>query len=107
MSITVRVSCCRSFACCHKAFDNTGLHKHCHTQSHAQDLFYITVLAALMGYTHPVPTLARARPPRRVLSLPLLTSTVMQIGVVVLFQVCKEEPFSLARPGTAACKWLP
>lgn len=52
-----------------------------------QDLFYITILAALMGYTAPVPALARARPPPRVLSLPLLTSTVMQIAVVVAFQV--------------------
>jgi cation-transporting ATPase 13A2 len=56
-------------------------------KSHPQDLFYITILAALMGYTHPVPTLARSRPPPRVLSLQLLTSTVLQIGVVVAFQV--------------------
>jgi hypothetical protein len=52
-----------------------------------QDLFYITILAALMGWTHPVPTLARSRPPPRVLSLQLLTSTVLQIAVVVVFQV--------------------
>jgi len=55
--------------------------------AHPQDLFYITILAALMGYTHPVPTLARTRPPPRVLSLPLLTSTVLQIAVVVAFQL--------------------
>ena len=52
-----------------------------------QDLFYITILAALMGYTDPVPTLARSRPPPRVLSLPLIMSLVLQIAAVVFFQV--------------------
>lgn len=53
-----------------------------------QDLFYITILAALMGYTEPRKTLARAKPVGRVLSLPLILSLCLQIAVVIVFQVC-------------------
>lgn len=52
-----------------------------------QDLFYITILAALMGYTKPRETLARAKPVGRVLSLPLILSLCLQIAVVIVFQV--------------------
>lgn len=52
-----------------------------------QDLFYITILAALMGYTEPRKTLARDKPVGRVLSLPLILSLLLQIAVVVVFQV--------------------
>lgn len=53
----------------------------------AQDLFFITILAALMGYTQPRQELAPSKPVGRVLSLPLLLSTVMQLMVVIAFQV--------------------
>eukprot|EP00775_Hariotina_reticulata_P010483 gene10483-10642_t len=52
-----------------------------------QDLFYITILAALMGYTRPRKTLARAKPVNRVLSLPLIVSLLLQIAVVIVFQI--------------------
>lgn len=40
-----------------------------------------------MGYTEPRSVLARSKPADRVLSMPLMTSTVMQIAVVVFIQV--------------------
>jgi hypothetical protein len=52
-----------------------------------QDLFYITILAALMGYTEPRKELARAKPVGRVLSLPLVLSLLLQIAVIIVFQV--------------------
>ncbi|WIA28629.1 hypothetical protein OEZ86_011166 [Tetradesmus obliquus] len=52
-----------------------------------QDLFYITILAALMGYTKPRKELARAKPVGRVLSLPLILSLLLQIAVVIVFQL--------------------
>lgn len=52
-----------------------------------QDLFFITILAALMGYTQPRDELAPCKPVSRVMSAPLLVSTLMQIGVIVIFQV--------------------
>jgi cation-transporting ATPase 13A3/4/5 len=52
-----------------------------------QDLFYITILAALMGYTKPRKELARAKPVGRVLSLPLVLSLLLQIAVIIVFQV--------------------
>jgi cation-transporting ATPase 13A3/4/5 len=52
-----------------------------------QDLFYITILAALMGYTKPRRELARAKPVGRVLSLPLVLSLLLQIAVIIVFQV--------------------
>jgi hypothetical protein len=52
-----------------------------------QDLFYITILAALMGYTEPRKELARAKPVGRVLSLPLILSLLLQIAVIIVFQV--------------------
>lgn len=52
-----------------------------------QDLFYTTVLAALMGYTRPCKTLARAKPVNRVLSPPLLISLLLQLAVIIVFQV--------------------
>jgi hypothetical protein len=56
-----------------------------------QDLFYITILAALMGYTKPRKTLARAKPVSRVLSLPLILSLLLQIAVVIIFQVWNTQ----------------
>lgn len=53
-----------------------------------QDLFYTTILAALMGYTRPCKTLARAKPVGRVLSSPLMVSLVLQLAVIIVFQVC-------------------
>lgn len=52
-----------------------------------QDLFYTTILAALMGYTRPCKTLARAKPVNRVLSPPLLISLLLQLAVIIVFQV--------------------
>ncbi|GFR50064.1 hypothetical protein Agub_g12206, partial [Astrephomene gubernaculifera] len=52
-----------------------------------EDLFFTTVLAALMGFTEPRSKLSRSRPLSRVMSLPLLVSTVAQCGVVVAFQL--------------------
>ena len=52
-----------------------------------QDLFYITILAALMGYTRPREGLARSKPVGRVLSLPLIASLLLQIAVIVVFQL--------------------
>ncbi len=40
-----------------------------------------------MGYTRPREELARSKPVGRVLSLPLLLSTVLQLMVVIGFQV--------------------
>lgn len=56
----------------------------------AQDLFYTTVLAALMGYTRPCKTLARAKPVGRVLSPPLMISLLLQLAVVIVFQVGQQ-----------------
>ncbi|GLC61164.1 hypothetical protein PLESTB_001725200 [Pleodorina starrii] len=52
-----------------------------------QDLFFTTVLAALMGATEPRSKLSRSRPLSRVLSAPLMLSTLAQCGVVVVFQL--------------------
>lgn len=57
-------------------------------QTTQQDLFYTTILAALMGSTRPCASLARAKPPGRVLSPPLTVPLVMQLAVVIVFQVC-------------------
>jgi hypothetical protein len=40
-----------------------------------------------MGYTRPCKTLARAKPVGRVLSSPLMISLLLQLAVVILFQV--------------------
>ncbi|GIL56505.1 hypothetical protein Vafri_11862 [Volvox africanus] len=52
-----------------------------------EDLFFTTVLAALMGMTAPRSGLSRRRPLPRVMSPPLMLSTVAQCGVVVVFQL--------------------
>ncbi|GLI67792.1 hypothetical protein VaNZ11_012078 [Volvox africanus] len=52
-----------------------------------EDLFFTTVLAALMGMTAPRSGLSRRRPLSRVMSPPLMLSTVAQCGVVVVFQL--------------------
>mmetsp|Transcript_29272 Transcript_29272/g.64753 ORF Transcript_29272/g.64753 Transcript_29272/m.64753 type:complete len:705 (-) Transcript_29272:814-2928(-) len=52
-----------------------------------QDLFFTTVLAAFMGFTEPRSKLSRQKPMDRVMSLPLLVSTVLQLVVVVVFQL--------------------
>jgi cation-transporting ATPase 13A3/4/5 len=51
-----------------------------------QDLFYITILAAFMGYTHPRQELSRQKPLGRVMSLPVLLSTTLQLAVIIVFQ---------------------
>jgi cation-transporting ATPase 13A3/4/5 len=51
-----------------------------------QDLFYITILAAFMGYTHPRQELSRQKPLGRVLSPPVLLSTTLQLAVIIVFQ---------------------
>lgn len=40
-----------------------------------------------MGYTRPCKTLARAKPVGRVLSSPLMISLLLQLAVVIVFQV--------------------
>jgi hypothetical protein len=50
-------------------------------------LFYTTILAALMGYTRPCKTLARAKPVNRVMSAPLIIALVLQLAVIIVFQV--------------------
>jgi cation-transporting ATPase 13A3/4/5 len=50
-------------------------------------LFYTTVLAALMGYTRPCKTLARAKPVNRVMSPPLIIALLLQLAVIIVFQV--------------------
>ena len=52
-----------------------------------QDLFFTTVLAGLMGFTEPRPQLSRHKPINRVMSVPLMTSTMLQLAVVVIFQL--------------------
>ncbi|KAG2500541.1 hypothetical protein HYH03_001317 [Edaphochlamys debaryana] len=52
-----------------------------------EDLFFTTVLAALMGFTEPRKQLSRSRPLQRVMSAPLLLSTLAQCVVVVVFQL--------------------
>eukprot|EP00798_Chlamydomonas_sp_ICE-L_P017927 gene17927-24321_t len=51
-----------------------------------QDLFFTTVSAGLMGYTVPRATLSNKKPVKRVMSVPIMTSTVLQLLVVVVFQ---------------------
>jgi hypothetical protein len=71
-----------------------------------QDLFYTTILAALMGYTRPCKTLARAKPVNRVLSAPLMVSLVLQLAVIIVFQVCHQPPppqHSAAQQGRSVC----
>ncbi|EFJ40236.1 hypothetical protein VOLCADRAFT_108270 [Volvox carteri f. nagariensis] len=71
-----------------------------------EDLFFTTVLAALMGMTAPRSKLSRRRPLQRVMSLPLMLSTVAQCGVVVLFQLASLWMLQ-ARPGYIAFKGGP
>ncbi|KAG2425624.1 hypothetical protein HYH02_014997 [Chlamydomonas schloesseri] len=52
-----------------------------------EDLFFTTVLAALMGFTEPRNKLSRSRPLTRVMSPPLMISTVLQCVVIVVFQL--------------------
>ncbi len=52
-----------------------------------EDLFYTTISASLMGYTRPRSKLSSQRPFPRVLSWPLMMSTVLQLLVVVVFQM--------------------
>lgn len=72
-----------------------------------QDLFYTTILAALMGYTKPCKSLARAKPVGRVLSPPLIIPLVLQLVVVIIFQVgthmrqsVQHSLLMLCSPGT-------
>ena len=53
-----------------------------------QDLFFTTILASFMGLTHPRShQLSKQRPLQRVMSIPLLTSILLQIIIVVVFQI--------------------
>lgn len=63
------------------------LHPYAWLQYLIQDLFFTTVLAALMGYTEPRTRLSAQRPLSRVMSMPLLVSTLLQLLVVVAFQL--------------------
>lgn len=72
-----------------------------------QDLFFTTVLAALMGYTAPRKELAGEKPPVRVMTVPLMTSTVLQLVVVVVFQLLalytlSRQPDYVATIGASA-----
>jgi cation-transporting ATPase 13A3/4/5 len=68
------------------------------TQFLIQDLFFSTVLAAFMGRTQPRSYLAREKPLDRVVCVPLMTSTFLQLIVVVLFQ-CMGLVLLQAQPG--------
>jgi cation-transporting ATPase 13A2 len=52
-----------------------------------EDLFFTTISASLMGYTKPRSKLSSQRPFPRVLSWPLMMSTILQLLVVMVFQM--------------------
>jgi magnesium-transporting ATPase (P-type) len=52
-----------------------------------QDLLFTTVLASVMGFTHPARRLSRERPPQRLMSLGIWLPVTMQFATCVLFQV--------------------
>jgi len=53
-----------------------------------------------MGYTEPRKTLASVKPVSRVLSLPLILSLLLQIAVVIVFQVWNAQRDLLGSGGT-------
>lgn len=52
-----------------------------------QDLLYTTVIASLMGFTHPAAKLSRDRPPDRLMSLGIWLPVACQFFTCALFQV--------------------
>ncbi|KAI3436891.1 hypothetical protein D9Q98_006299 [Chlorella vulgaris] len=52
-----------------------------------QDLLYTTVLASVMGFTHPALTLSKQRPPERLMSLGIWLPVTLQFATCALFQV--------------------
>jgi cation-transporting ATPase 13A2 len=52
-----------------------------------EDLFFTTVSASLMGFTRPRSRLSSVKPLPRVLSWPLMLSTLLQLLIVVAFQL--------------------
>lgn len=56
-----------------------------------QDLFYTTVIASLMGFTHPTTKLGRERPPDRLMSLAIWLPVACQFLTCGVFQVGVER----------------
>lgn len=52
-----------------------------------QDLLYTTVLASVMGFTHPAKKLSKQRPPERLMSLGIWLPVMLQFLTCALFQV--------------------
>lgn len=52
-----------------------------------QDLLYTTVLASVMGFTHPAKRLSKTRPPARLMSLGIWLPVMLQFTTCALFQV--------------------
>ncbi|PSC67462.1 hypothetical protein C2E20_8853 [Micractinium conductrix] len=52
-----------------------------------QDLLYTTVLASVMGFTHPARKLSRERPPERLMSLGIWLPVLLQFATCALFQL--------------------
>lgn len=52
-----------------------------------QDLLYTTVLASVMGFTHPAKRLSKTRPPARLMSLGIWLPVMLQFTACALFQV--------------------
>lgn len=52
-----------------------------------QDLLYTTVLASVMGFTHPARKLSKQRPPERLMSLGIWLPVILQFVTCALFQV--------------------
>lgn len=72
-----------------------------------QDLIFTTVLAALMGYTEPRTKLADRRPLNRVMSLPLILDTALQLVVVVTFQILAVFVLLRNQPGYVPARGTP
>ncbi|PRW55974.1 Ca-transporting ATPase [Chlorella sorokiniana] len=52
-----------------------------------QDLLYTTVLASVMGFTHPAKRLSKTRPPARLMSLGIWLPVILQFTTCALFQL--------------------
>lgn len=52
-----------------------------------QDLLYTTVLASVMGFTHPARKLSKQRPPARLMSLGIWLPVILQFATCAAFQV--------------------
>lgn len=62
-------------------------HPHPLPQYLLQDLLYTTVLASVMGFTHPAKRLSKTRPPARLMSLGIWLPVMLQFATCALFQV--------------------